>query len=165
MNLLKSNSILLVIITLLITLGTTSCEQENWMDWKLQNELWLENNSKKEGVTTTHTGLQYEVVSPGETLGKRPNTSSFITVTYAGQLIDGSVFDQTAANKTASFYLYDMILGWQEGLRKIYEKGTIRLYIPYNLAYGDQPRGVEGNSGFIPPYSTLIFEVHLSGVN
>ena len=161
MNIFNHLSIKLTTIILFTMLLSTSCEQDNWMDWKVENELWLENNATKEGVKTSATGLQYKILSNPDPHGKRPSTSSLVSITYTGTLIDGTVFDSGTYNQ----YLYNSIAGWQEGVRYMRENSDAVFYIPYELAYGEEKKGTEGGGSFIPPYSTLIFKVHLNSVN
>jgi len=103
------------------------------------------------------SGLRYEIVKSG--LGAYPKAADTVTVNYTGKLINGSVFDSSEQRgKPAEFVLDQVIPGWTEGIQKINEGGKIRLYIPAQLAYGDQ-----GRPG-IPPGSTLIFDVELLGI-
>jgi FKBP-type peptidyl-prolyl cis-trans isomerase len=111
-------------------------------------------------ATKTPSGLRYEIITPGD--GPNPKPTDMVTVNYTGTLIDGTVFDTSLkpaqAGGTAApaqFQLDGVIPGWTEGIQKIAKGGKIKLYIPANLAYGD-----DGRSG-IPPGSTLIFDVDL----
>ncbi|MDD3322268.1 MAG: FKBP-type peptidyl-prolyl cis-trans isomerase [Paludibacter sp.] len=143
-------------ITLLIlffTLVLPACQENEWADWKLQNEQWLATNKKISGVVTTESGLQYKVLYQGYNLNKKPNKNSLIKVSYTGKLIDGSTFD---CDTNAVFYMSSVIEGWKEGIAKMNVKGSYMLYIPSALAYDT----ISTNSA-IPPYSTLIFEVDL----
>jgi len=115
---------------------------------------FLEENGKKEGVITTETGLQYEVVTKGD--GPMPADTSRVTVHYEGKLIDGEVFDSSYDNgEPVSFALNGVIAGWTEGLQLMPVGSTYMLYVPSNLGYG--PRA----SGPIPGNSVLIFKVEL----
>ncbi len=145
----------------------TACEQDEWADWRVQNQLWLEQNKTKEGVQVTHTGLQYKVVASPSPSERRPNSTSLISASYKGTLIDGTPFDPSTGEGTSTYYNYlsSAIAGWQEGIQKMHVHDTYIFYIPYNLAYGEDGSGTEGSSSFIPPYSTLIFEVTLTGAN
>jgi FKBP-type peptidyl-prolyl cis-trans isomerase len=114
-------------------------------------------------VVKTFSGLRYEILRQGTGIYPRP--SDVVRVNYTGTLIDGTVFDSSlrprhpgAAPQPVEFELDQVIEGWTEGIQRISKGGKIRLYIPANLAYGDQ---VEPN---IPPGSTLIFEVELLGI-
>ncbi len=170
MNILKKTNIQITTIAILLfsLVGITSCEQENWMDWKLENQLWLENNKNEPGVVTTPSGLQYKIIANPNPDGKRVDITSGVRVIYEGKFIHNGKFDSdtisTFDSGTYQAALYESILGWQEGITKMREHGTAMLYIPYDLAYGDKERGSEGNKGFIPPYSTLVFKVHLDAV-
>lgn len=138
----------------------TSCKQDEWYDWKTLNQLYLEQNKEREGVITTHTGLQYSVAYEGTTVDRKPNPTSYVTVSYTGRFIDGTIFEQ----KTLSGYMSTFIAGWIEGLCKMHLNSDFTLYIPYDLAYGTEGTGSKGVNGFIPPYSTLVFEMHLSDI-
>ena len=96
----------------------------------------------------------YEVVKAGN--GTFPKATDTVTVHYTGRLIDGTVFDSSVQRgQPAEFQLDQVIPGWTEGIQKVDKGGSIKLYIPPQLAYGD-----EGRPG-IPPSSTLIFDVEL----
>ena len=118
-------------------------------------EAFLAENAKKEGVTVTASGLQYEVVAEGE--GEKPTAESIVSVHYHGSLIDGTVFDSSVERgQPAEFPVGGVIAGWTEALQLMTEGSKWRLYVPYNLAYGER-----GSQGAIPPYATLIFDVEL----
>ncbi|MCK5136382.1 MAG: FKBP-type peptidyl-prolyl cis-trans isomerase [Bacteroidales bacterium] len=118
---------------------------------------FLEENGKKEGVTTTETGLQYEIVTDGN--GPKPTDTSTVTVFYEGTLIDGTVFDSSyETGDSVSFSLNGVILGWTEGLQLMPVGSIYKFYIPSNLAYG--PR----ETGPIPGNSALIFKIELLGI-
>ena len=120
---------------------------------------YMAENGAKEGVKTTDSGLQYEVLTAGE--GKSPKTTDTVKVHYRGHLIDGTEFDSSyARNEPVSFPLDGVIPGWTEGLQLMKEGGKSRLVIPADLAYG--PGGM-GNA--IGPNETLVFEVELLEVN
>jgi len=117
----------------------------------------LKNNKN---VVTTPSGLRYEIIKQGH--GGYPRAIDIVRVNYTGTLIDGTVFDTTfqprapgAAPKPVEFELDQVIEGWTEGIQRINRGGTIKLYIPADLAYGDQARPR------MPPASTLIFEIEL----
>ena len=115
----------------------------------------MEENAKKEGVTVTKSGLQYEVLQKGT--GKTPKATDTVRCHYEGRLIDGTVFDSSyRRNQPADFGLQQVIAGWTEGVQLMAEGAKYRFYIPYMLAYG------EGGAGeLIPPFSTLVFDVEL----
>jgi FKBP-type peptidyl-prolyl cis-trans isomerase len=126
---------------------------------KAEGVSFLEQNKSKEGVKTTSSGLQYEIVKEGT--GKNPGPNSSVTVHYTGKLLDGTVFDSSVTRgQPATFGLNQVIRGWTEGLQLIKEGGKAILYIPYDLAYGERGAGAQ-----IPPYSALIFEVELIKIN
>ena len=150
------------ILMLLCVVAMGSCKQENWLDWKTQNELWLENNKHAQGVVTTPTGLQYKCIYPGHTSSSKPDDAKTVTIKYSGKLINGFEFD---ASNFYTSYVTDFIDGFSEGLKKMHEFGIYEFYIPYDLAYGPVGTGTEGTSSHIPPYSTLIFQVELISVN
>lgn len=122
---------------------------------KEAGEKYLAENAKKENVKVTASGLQYEVIKEGE--GKKPKATDTVLVHYEGFLTDGTVFDSSVQRgEPISFPLNQVIKGWTEGLQLMSEGSKYRLYIPYQLAYGEQ-----GAGGSIPPYSALIFDVQL----
>ncbi|MEB3767362.1 FKBP-type peptidyl-prolyl cis-trans isomerase [Acinetobacter sp. MD2] len=118
------------------------------------NKTFLANNAKKPGIKTTASGLQYQVLKEGT--GKQPTVNSTVKVNYEGKLADGTVFDSSfKRNEPVEFPLQNVIPGWKEGIPLMKEGGSIMLYVPANLAYGEQ-----GNQA-IPPNSVLIFKVDL----
>lgn len=120
---------------------------------------YMAENAKKDGVKTTESGLQYQVVTEGA--GKQPTAEDTVKVHYRGTLIDGTEFDSSyARNEPVSFPLNGVIPGWTEGLQLMKEGGKAKLVIPADLAYG--PGGM-GNT--IGPNSTLVFDVELLEVN
>jgi len=120
---------------------------------------FLEENGKKEGVITTASGLQYKVLVEGE--GEVPQRTDKVKVHYEGRLIDGTVFDASSKHGTepASFRADQVIKGWTEALTMMPVGSKWQLFIPQHLAYG------EHQTGQIPPYSTLIFDVELVGID
>ena len=124
---------------------------------KAKGQKFLEENKKDPNVKVTASGLQYKVVTEGK--GEKPSATSKVTVKYTGKLIDGTVFDSTDKNNNGepiSFGLNQVIRGWTEGLQLMSPGSKYILYIPSDLAYGDQ-----GAGNLIPGGATLIFEIEL----
>ena len=125
---------------------------------KAAGEKFLAENKAKEGVVTTPSGLQYKIITKGN--GAIPADSSKVKVNYKGTLIDGTEFDSSyKRNEPATFRANQVIKGWTEALTMMPVGSKWELYIPYDLAYGTRETG-----GQIKPYSTLIFEVELLGI-
>ena len=82
-----------ILSLILLVVLATGCKRENWLDWKMQNELWLTHNAKQEGVITTPTGLQYKCIEVGWAKSPRPDDAKIVTIDYTGQLINDYVFD------------------------------------------------------------------------
>jgi FKBP-type peptidyl-prolyl cis-trans isomerase len=120
---------------------------------------FLADNGKKPGVVTTASGLQYQVLTAGT--GPKPAAGANVRVHYRGTLLDGTVFDSSYdRNEPAEFGLGAVIPGWTEALQLMPVGSKYKLWIPQELAYGEQ--GTPG--GPIPPGSTLVFEVELLGL-
>ena len=118
-------------------------------------KLFLLDNAKRDDVSETSTGLQYEVLSEGS--GEKPSASTTVRVHYHGTLTDGTVFDSSVERgEPAEFPVGGVIAGWTEALQLMPVGSKWRLFIPHDLAYGDRGAGAA-----IPPYSALIFEVEL----
>ena len=154
---------------LLIATLVCGCKQEKWLDWKLQNELWLINNANQPGVKTTPTGLQYKCIYPGiePGTGTRPDDAKIVVIDYTGWLINGYEFDKykvDSIDEAEPFYVSAFVAGFAEGLKQMNQFGEYEFYIPYYLGYGEKGTGTEGSESFIPPYSTLIFRVYLHQV-
>lgn len=123
-----------------------------------RGELFLAANGQCEGVMQTASGLQYEVIVPGD--GPRPTATSTVTVNYEGSLLNGSVFDSSyERGEPISFPLDRVIAGWTEGVALMPVGSTYRLYIPSGLAYGPS-----GSGQVIGPDETLVFNVELLGI-
>lgn len=122
-----------------------------------KEEKFLAANAKKDGIQVSASGLQYRIINEGNEV--KPAGADTIWVRYKGQLLDGTVFDQTPEEgEAARLYLNRVVRGWTEGLQLIGEGGEMELYIPAKLGYGDN-----GNRG-IEPGATLIFNVSLEKV-
>ena len=125
---------------------------------KGEGEAYLNRNKLRPEVTTTPSGLQYEVVKPGT--GRQPKASDTVRCHYEGTLIDGTVFDSSyRRGMPAEFGLRQVIAGWTEGVQLMKDGSIFKFYIPYNLAYGERGAGAD-----IPPYAALIFKVELINV-
>ena len=122
---------------------------------KEAGEKYLAENSKKEGIVTLPSGLQYQVLKEGN--GKKPSAKDTVMCHYEGTLIDGTVFDSSyKRGEPATFPLQQVIAGWTEGLQLMQEGAKYRFFIPYRLAYGEGGAGAS-----IPPFAALIFDVEL----
>ena len=133
-------------------------EQKIAGEAKAAGEAFLAENAKREGVKVTESGLQYEVLEA--TIGQKPKSTDKVRVHYEGTLIDGTVFDSSyKRGESITFGLNQVIKGWTEGLQLMSIGSKYKLYLPYQLAYGE--RGAGAN---IPPYAALIFTVELLGI-
>ena len=125
---------------------------------KAEGEKFLAENAKREGVKTTASGLQYEILEPS--LGQKPKATDTVRVHYEGTLIDGTVFDSSyRRGESITFPLIGVIKGWTEGLQLMSIGSKYKFFIPYQLAYGERGAGAS-----IPPYAALIFTVELLGI-
>ncbi len=123
---------------------------------RVAGEAWLAENKKRKEVTTTASGLQYEVMKKGPG-GAKPTATNTVKVHYHGTLIDGTVFDSSVERgQPATFGLNQVISGWTEGVQLMSPGDKFKFFLPYNLAYGDRAAGAK-----IKPYSALVFEVEL----
>ncbi|WP_396589054.1 FKBP-type peptidyl-prolyl cis-trans isomerase [Bermanella sp. R86510] len=121
-------------------------------------DAFLAENAKRDGVTVTDSGLQYEVINQGS--GATPSAESTVRVHYHGTFIDGRMFDSSVERgEPAEFPVGGVIAGWTEALQLMKEGDKWRLTVPSELAYGPQ-----GSQGAIPPHSVLVFEVELLNV-
>lgn len=137
---------------------------EKYADNKAAGEKFLAENKTKEGVVTTESGLQYKIITKGT--GEIPADTCKVKVNYKGTLIDGTEFDSSYSRKDkdgnpqpATFRANQVIKGWTEALTMMPVGSKWELYIPQELAYGSRETG-----GQIKPFSTLIFEVELVGI-
>lgn len=118
----------------------------------------MAENASKEGIISTDSGLQYEIITATE--GDKPAASNNVTVHYKGTTLDGDEFDSSySRNAPATFPLNRVIAGWTEGVQLMSVGSKYRFFIPSELAYGAQ-----GAGGAIGPHATLIFEVELLSI-
>jgi FKBP-type peptidyl-prolyl cis-trans isomerase FklB len=130
-------------------------DKVKYKDYIDQNEAFLAKNKTKAGVTTTASGLQYEVIKMGT--GPKPTAQNTVKVNYVGTLIDGTEFDSSIKrNQPATFPVSGVIPGWTEALQLMPVGSKFKLYLPASIAYG-----ATGAGEVIKPFSTLIFEVDL----
>ncbi|MEE4144491.1 MAG: FKBP-type peptidyl-prolyl cis-trans isomerase [Halieaceae bacterium] len=121
-------------------------------------DIFLEANAAREGVTTTDSGLQYEVLESGG--GARPGPTSTVVTHYHGTLVDGTVFDSSVERgEPAEFGVHQVIPGWTEALQMMSVGDKWRIACPPSLAYGEQ-----GAGSAIGPNTALVFEIHLIAV-
>ena len=133
-------------------------EAQNAGQYAAEGEAFLAENAKREGVTVTESGLQYEVLEMGD--GEVPNANSTVRTHYRGTLINGNEFDSSySRNEPTEFPVNGVIKGWTEALQLMPVGSKWKLYIPYQLAYGAQ-----GAGGAIGPYQALIFEIELLAI-
>ena len=124
-----------------------------------EGEKFLSENAKRKEVKTLESGLQYEILNDAE--GLKPSLNDQVTTHYHGTLLDGTVFDSSVdRGEPATFPVSGVIKGWTEALQLMSIGSKWRLYVPYNLAYGEK-----GVSAQIGPYTTLIFDVELLKIN
>ncbi|MFN4146913.1 MAG: FKBP-type peptidyl-prolyl cis-trans isomerase [Runella sp.] len=122
---------------------------------KIAGQQFLEENKKKSNVITLPSGLQYEIIKTGD--GPKPTINNTVKTHYHGTLVDGTVFDSSVERgQPAEFPVGGVIQGWVEALQLMPVGSKWKLYLPYNLAYGERSAGPT-----IKPYSALVFEVEL----
>ncbi|MEJ2465520.1 MAG: FKBP-type peptidyl-prolyl cis-trans isomerase [Candidatus Thiodiazotropha sp.] len=145
-------------------LGKRLAEQKRKQKEALRQELidqshaFHEKNKKRSDIVTTESGLQYRIMEPGR--GVHPKATDSVVVNYTGKLIDGTEFDSSyKRGKPASFKVKGVIKGWTEALQLMKQGARWQLFIPYELAYGE-----EGRPPVIPPYSSLIFDINLISI-
>lgn len=119
---------------------------------------FMADNRNAEGVVTTASGLQYQIVQEGT--GPRPGPNDTVTIDYTGTLLDGTVFDSSVQRgEPITYPLTGFIQGWQEGVQLMPVGSKFRFWIPPELAYGTR-----GSGSVIPPNATLVFDVELLGI-
>ncbi len=117
-----------------------------------EGEAYLAENGKREGVITTASGLQYEVLEQG--VGPKPTAADRVSVNYRGSLVDGSEFD--SSDEPVTFGVGGVIAGWTEALQLMNVGSKFRVVVPSALGYGER-----GNPPVIGPNATLVFEIEL----
>ncbi len=121
-------------------------------------EQFLAHNRTRPGVVTLESGLQYEILNQGD--GPKPAATDTVSTHYHGTLVDGTVFDSSVERGTpAQFPVNRVIAGWTEALQLMPVGSKWRLFIPYQLAYGER-----GAGGSIAPFAALIFDVELLAI-
>ncbi|WP_309044967.1 FKBP-type peptidyl-prolyl cis-trans isomerase [Marinobacter sediminicola] len=121
-------------------------------------DTFLAENAERDGIETTESGLQYEILEEGN--GVKPGATDMVQVHYTGELLSGEVFDSSRERgEPVTFGLNQVIPGWTEGLQLMSEGARYKLYIPSDLAYGP------GGSRAIGPNETLVFDVELLAIN
>jgi FKBP-type peptidyl-prolyl cis-trans isomerase FklB len=125
---------------------------------RVEGETYLAANSKKPGVVTLPSGLQYRVITQGT--GKKPSDKSTVTVNYVGKLVDGTEFDSSIKRgQPATFPVNGVIKGWTDALQLMPVGSKWEIVIPSSLGYGES-----GAGNVIPPNSVLVFEVELLSI-
>lgn len=153
-----------VVIILIVVIGfwvsnSTKRQKEAAAKALADGQQFLKENTQREGVVTTASGLQYEILQEGE--GDKPILSSKVSTHYHGTLIDGTVFDSSVdCGAPATFPIRGVILGWQEGIPLMSEGAKYRLFIPQELTSGMQASSLISLDGAV-----LIFEIELLEIN
>lgn len=132
----------------------TARREEEGQKNQVDGEAFMEENATKEGVTTTDSGLQYEVLREGD--GATPGNTDRVTINYRGTLIDGTEFDSSYGGNPATFAVNGVIPGFTEALMLMNVGSHYKVYIPGHLAYGPA-----GSGPLIGPNATLIFEIEM----
>jgi FKBP-type peptidyl-prolyl cis-trans isomerase FklB len=128
---------------------------------KKRSEAFMAENKNKDGVTTLTSGLQYKVLTKGQSSGARPMPLDFVKIHYRGSFVDGRVFDSSyQRGQPNAFPLNRVIPGWTEALQLMTVGDKWQVFIPAYLAYGEMGFGQE-----IGPNMALVFEIELLGIN
>ena len=151
----KQNSRISIVI-LMIIISFTACKEDNYIDWKVKNDAFLEQNKTKPGVVTTASGLQYKIIDDGWSYNRKPNKTSYVDLKYVLSLVDGSKLQSGEIHQYLNDSYSVLISGFIEGVTKIHDGGSIILYIPSDLGYGK-----DGSGTTIPSHSTLIYQIDL----
>ena len=174
-----------IVYILLALIALTGCKKNEWLDWKAENDAWFASHDtytftynyvdsitgdtcvgkKVFPMQTTDLGVKYCVLADPNPTGARPSASSYVTIQYEGWLINGLSF--TTYDFNHNYTTQEMsyfVTGFADGLKRIHVDGDVVMYIPYELGYGYSPVGTEGYTSFIPPYSVLIYRVHLCSI-
>ena len=149
-------------IFVLLSIFFISCSPDNSLEQYYANRdagiSFLERNKLKNEITTTASGLQYEVLTEGT--GDNAMSTDNVTIHYHGTFLNGTVFDSSVDRDVPiSGNASGFITGFTEGLTLMNPGSKYKLYIPYDLAYGTS------GSGSIPPYTLIVFEIELISIN
>jgi FKBP-type peptidyl-prolyl cis-trans isomerase FklB len=134
----------------------TAFEQAVSKKQEEENKRFLVDNKKRPGVKTTESGLQYKIIKAGK--GARPKLSDNVQVVYRGTFVNGEEFD-SSGTKPFTIGVDNVILGWKEALQIMEVGAKWQLFVPADLAYGEQ-----GYPPAIGPNATLIFDIELTGI-
>ena len=146
-------------INMAVTQLQAKNDEQLWLEGEKnreEGEAYMAANGVRSGVTTTASGLQYEVISQGS--GPKPGPEDMVRVHYEGSLVNGEVFESSFDDEPVEFSVQGVIQGWVEGIQLMNEGSTYRFVIPSDLAYG------ANGAGPIPPSATLIFKVELLSI-
>ena len=149
------------LFAILCLLAVAACARtQAQTDGAAAGATFMAQNAKASGIQVTASGLQYRILRSGPAAGPHPGHADEVKVNYEGRLLDGQVFDSTYQRGVpATLEVGGVIPGWQEALKLMRPGDTWTVYLPADLAYGDQ------GAGPIPPGSTLVFKLELIAVN
>jgi peptidylprolyl isomerase/FKBP-type peptidyl-prolyl cis-trans isomerase FklB len=159
-----TKKVTLFALAVILTAGSQAMDKTNAQTISEQNlqkgQAFLSETAKVPGVSVLPSGVMYKIISRSPNPGAQPTVADNVTINYEGKLLDGSVFDSSfARNEPANFPLGRLIPAWQQVIPLMHVGDEIVLYTPPTSAYGER------DLGEIPPNSTLIFRVHLLGIN